>query len=168
MTGDAHIRRSTGSRSAIRGGGLALTASVAALACGAAVPAQASASPLLEVRAVYRSVLDAEYFGPSSALCGRLTATGRAAFTAGGGGSCTQAFAAQQRVLRHRVPGVDDSGYTPAQWREVVDRVMAALKVTVRGTRASAIGPSGIPGRTELVHAGGRWLFTSYPPSVQS
>jgi hypothetical protein len=147
---------------------LAGTASAVVLAGVAAAPAQASASSLRQVRAVYRSVLSAEYFGPSSAVCGRLTATGRAAFTAGGGGSCAQVFVIEQRVLRHRVPGVDDSGYTPAQWREVVDQVMAALKVTIHGTRASAIGPSGIPGRTELVHAGGRWLFTSFPPTIQS
>jgi hypothetical protein len=147
------------------------------LGCGAAIlwlvavgmtPAGATASPLTQVRSVYRTVLTAEYFGPSSAVCGRLTSSGRASFTAGGGGTCPHAFITQQHVLRHKVPGVDDSGYTPAQWRQVVDQVMAALKVTVTGSTGSAIGPSGIPGRTRLVKVGGRWLFTTYPPSVAS
>lgn len=132
------------------------------------LPAGAVASPLTQVRAVYRGVLSAEYFGPSSAVCGRLTSSGRASFAAGGGGTCSHAFITQQHVLRHKVPGVDDSGYTPVQWRQVVDQVMAALRVTVSGSTALAIGPSGIPGRTRLVKVGGRWLFTTYPPSIES
>jgi hypothetical protein len=133
----------------------------------AVVRAQAAAGPAGEVRTVYRSVLSAEYFGPASAVCGRLSARGRASFSAGGQRSCTQAFAAEQHVLRHPIAGVDDSGYSPAQWRQVVDRVMGRLTVTVHGSRASAIGPSGIPGQTDLVKAGGRWVFTGYPPSIE-
>jgi hypothetical protein len=133
-----------------------------------ALPAAAAASPLSQVRTVYRSVLEAEYFGPASGVCSRLTASGRASFTAGGGGTCAHAFAAQQHVLRHKVPDVDDSGFTPTQWRGEVDQVMATLKVTVHGSTASAIGPSGIPGRTVLVRVAGRWMFTTYPPSIQS
>ena len=108
-----------------------------------------AASPLRQVRPSTGACSRPSTSGRRSALCGRLTAHGRAAFTAGGGGSCTQAFAAQQRVLRHKVPGVDDSGYTPAQWREVVDQVMAALQVTSAergprrsGRRGSPAGPS--------------------------
>jgi hypothetical protein len=134
----------------------------------AASPASAATSPRSQVRSVYRAVLTAEYFGPASGVCARLTASGRAAFTAGGGGTCPHAFATQQHVLRHKVAGVDDSGYTPTEWRQVVDQVMGALEVTVDGSKASAVGPSGIPGRTRLVAVGGRWLFTSYPPSVES
>jgi hypothetical protein len=146
----------------------ALAVSAAAAFSVAAPPAGAVASSLTQVRMVYRGVLTAEYFGPSSRVCGRLTATGRAAFTAGGGGTCPHAYATERKVLRHKVPGVDDSGYTPKQWRGVVDQVMADLKVTVSGSKASAVGPSGIPGRTRLVRAGGRWFFTTYPPSIQS
>ncbi|HEV3322681.1 MAG TPA: hypothetical protein VG147_10920 [Solirubrobacteraceae bacterium] len=32
---------------------------------------------------------------------------------------------------------------------------------------ATAIGPSGIPGQTTLVRVNGRWLFSSYPPSIE-
>jgi hypothetical protein len=143
-------------------------------ACGlagagaAAIPAAAAASPVTQVRAVYRSVLTAEYFGPSSRVCGRLTPAGKASFTAGGGGTCAHAYAAERKVLRHKVPDVDDSGYTPTQWRQVVNQTMAGLKVTVNGSKAHAIGPSGIPGRTGLAKIAGRWLFTTYPPSVGS
>jgi hypothetical protein len=162
------MRLSSGLRPKIRRTGLACGLATCSLSGLALAPAGAAASSATQVRSVYRAVLSAEYFGPSSAVCGRLSASGRASFTAGGGGTCSHAFATQQHVLRHKVPGVDDSGYTPAQWRQVVDQVMAALKVTVNGSTASAIGPSGIPGRTRLVTVGGRWLFTTYPPSVQS
>jgi hypothetical protein len=142
---------------------------VAALTAVAALPAAAGATELTQVRTVYRGVLNAEYFGPAAGVCSRLTATGLASFAAGGGGPCPKAFAAEQKVLRHKVPGLDDSGYTPTQWREVVDQLMAGLKVTLHGrAKASAIGPSGIPGLTHLAKVGGRWMFTSYPPSVQS
>jgi hypothetical protein len=143
-------------------------AAALAVAGLAALPAGAAASPLSQVRTVYRGVLSAEYFGPSSAVCGRLTASGRASFTAGGGGTCPHAYATQRQVLRHKVPGVDDSGYTPKQWRGVVDRVMANLEVTLSGSKASAVGPSGIPGRTRLARIGGRWFFTTYPPTIES
>ncbi|HEY5197880.1 MAG TPA: hypothetical protein VIJ51_12725 [Solirubrobacteraceae bacterium] len=160
---------SRGSRPAIRGATFAAVLIAAALAGPVGVPAQASASSLSQVRTVYRGVLTAEYFGPSSGVCGRLSASGRASFTAGGGGTCAHVFATEQHVLRHKVPGVDDSGYTATQWRQVVDQVMAMLTVTLHGaTKASAIGPSGIPGRTHLVKTGGRWLFTSYPPTIES
>jgi hypothetical protein len=163
------MQRSRGPRPAIRRAMSTVLVSLAAIIGAAAVPAQASASTLSQVRTVYRSVLTAEYFGPSSGVCGRLTASGRASFTAGGGGTCAHVFATEQHVLRHKEAGVDDSGYTPAQWRTVVNQVMAMLTVTRHGsTKASAIGPSGIPGRTRLVKTGGRWLFTTYPPTIQS
>lgn len=148
-----------------------LAATAVALGIGAtagAGAAEASSGAVTQVRAVYRTVLTAEYFGPASAMCSHLTAAGVKSFTAGGAGTCTHAFAEQQHVLKHKTKGVDDSGYTAAQWRQVVSTVMAHLKVTVHGSHASAIGgESGIPGRTTLVKVKGAWLFSSYPPSVQ-
>ena len=136
--------------------------------CGAAV-ADASTSAVSHVRSVYRTVLNAEYFGPSNAVCSRLTAAGVRSFTAGGAGTCKNAFDQEQHVLKHKTPGDDDSGYRPSDWRHIVSNVMGALKVTVHGSRATATGGlSGIPGRTTLVKVKGRWLFSSYPPSIQS
>jgi hypothetical protein len=129
--------------------------------------ADAASGARAEVRAVYRRVLTAEYFGPASAVCSRLTSLGVKSFTAGGQGSCTHAFDEQQSVLKHKTRGVDDSGYTPGSWRTVVNQVMAHLQVSVHGAHATAIGPSGIPGQTSLVKLKGRWLFNSYPPSIQ-
>jgi hypothetical protein len=143
--------------------GLAL---LLAASCSAAA---ASSSAVEQVRAVYRAVLTAEYFGPASGVCSHLTPAGVRSFTAGGAGSCTHAFDQQQRILRHKTEDVDDSGYTAAQWRKVVNSVMGQLKVTVHGTHAAAIGgDSGIPGMTTLVSVTGNWLFNSYPPSIQS
>lgn len=131
--------------------------------------AAASGGATAQVRSVYQSVLTAEYFGPASAVCSRLTASGVKSFTAGGAGTCQNAFAEEQHVLRHKTEGVDDSGYTAAQWRSVVKSVMAHLKVSVHGSHASAIGgESGIPGKTTLVEVKGKWLFSSFPPSIQS
>jgi hypothetical protein len=144
---------------------LTLTLLWASLVCGVA---GASTNAVSRVRDVYRSVLDAEYFGPSSAVCSRLTASGVKSFTAGGQGTCRRAFDAEQHVLRHKMRGVDDSGFTARQWRQEVSQVMGTLKITVHGTHASAIGPSGIPGRTTLVEISGTWFFSSYPPSIQS
>jgi hypothetical protein len=145
---------------------------VCALALGMGVMtggvADAATGPRAEVRAVYRSVLLAEYFGPASAVCSRLTARGVKSFTAGGQGTCTHAFDEQRSVLRHKTRGVDDSGFTPRSWRTVVAQVMAQLRLSVHGAHATAIGPSGIPGQTSLVKVNGRWLFNSYPPSIQS
>ena len=132
---------------------------------GAAATAAGGAGP--QVRAVYRSVLTAEYFGPASAVCSRLTASGIKSFTAGGQGTCRHAFDEQQHVLRHKTRGIDDSGFTARKWRKEVDQVMAHLKVSIHGAHATAIGPSGIPGQTTLVRVNGRWLFSSYPPSIQ-
>ncbi len=49
---------------------------------GATASAASGSGP--QIRAVYRSVLTAEYFGPASAVCSRLTANGVNSFTAGG------------------------------------------------------------------------------------
>ncbi|HEY5318851.1 MAG TPA: hypothetical protein VIJ20_12755 [Solirubrobacteraceae bacterium] len=136
-----------------------------------AAAAQASSPAVTAVRAVYRTVLTAEYFGPGSAVCSHLTAAGVKSFTAGGAGTCKHAFQQQQQqhMLKHKIKDDDNSGYTPTQWRQEVSFVMAHLKVSVHGAHASAIGgESGIPGRTTLVEVGGKWLFSSYPPSVQS
>lgn len=112
-------------------------------------------------------MLTAEYFGRAGAECSRLTATGVKSFTAGGSGTCTEAFDIQQHGLRHKITGNDNSGYTPAAWRAVVRTVMAHLRLSVHGSHATAIGQSGIPGETRLVEIKGRWLFDSYPPSIQ-
>jgi hypothetical protein len=141
---------------------------LATVGVGVAVAAGSSGG-VTQVRTVYRTVLTAEYFGPASGFCSHLTAAAVRSFTAGGAGSCTHAFDQQQHVLRHKTKGVDDSGYTAAQWRVVVNSVMGQLKVSVHGTHATAIGgASGIPGRTTLVRVAGKWLFNSYPPSIQS
>jgi hypothetical protein len=141
----------------------------ALLVCALAIVPQAGAStrPVTQVRAVYRKVLTAEYFGPASAVCSRLAPSGKRSFTVGYP-SCFAAFKAQQHVLRHKTPGIDNSGYTPRQWRRTVRSVMAHLRVRVHGAHAAAIGgESGIPGRTTLVKRSRGWLFTSYPPSIQ-
>jgi hypothetical protein len=146
---------------------------VAALLVGAPLfgntVAGASSDQAAAVRAVYRKVLTAEYFGPARAVCSRLTARGKRSFAAtSGASSCRAAFKAQQHILKHKNPHIDNSGYTPSGWRHVVHSVMAHLKVSIRGSRASAVGgESGIPGKTTLVKVGGRWLFNSYPPSIQ-
>ena len=144
---------------------LAFAVPVAAIA---ASPVTIAASPATQVRALYRAVLTAEYFGPASAVCSKLTPAGERSFTAGGFSSCTAAFKAMQHTLRHRTAGVDDSGFTPGQWRAEVTTVMNHLRVTVHGTRASVIGTqSGIPGRTTLVREPAGWRFSSYPPTIQ-
>src|ERR1700733_10202758 len=132
---------------------------------GATASAASGSSP--QIRAVYRSVLAAEYFGPASAVCSRLTASGVNSFTAGGPGTCRHAFDALQNVLRHKTPGVDDSGFTAREWRIEVAQVMAHLKLSIHGAHATAVGPSGIPGQTTLARIKGRWLFSSYPPSIE-
>ena len=146
----------------------ALAIALVTVAVSGATASAAGGSPKAQVRAVYRSVLTAEYFGPASAVCSRLTRNGVRAFTAGNQTSCRHAFDVQQHVLRHKTPGVDDSGYTAHQWRtEIVASVMAHLKVSIDGTNASAIGPSGIPGKTTFVMINGKWLIDSYPPSIE-
>jgi hypothetical protein len=148
-----------------------ITAAILALAIPAAGASAAtpSSTSLTQIRAVYRTVLTAEYFGPASGVCSHLTASGLKSFTAGGGGTCTHAFAQERQILTHKTKGVDDSGYTADQWRGLVNSVMSHLKVTIDGAHASAIGgDSGIPGRTTLVHVRGRWEFSSYPPSLSS
>lgn len=145
---------------------IAVAIALATIAMTCATASGAS-GPGAQVRAVYRSVLTAEYFGPASAVCSRLTASGVKSFTAGGEGTCRHAFNDLQHVLRHKTPGVDDSGFTAREWRVEVAEVMARLKLSIHGTRATAIGPSGIPGQTTVVRVNGRWLFSSYPPSIE-
>jgi hypothetical protein len=134
-----------------------------------AATAAASSSPAAQVKSVYRTVLTAEYFGPASGVCSHLTASGVHSYIAGGASSCTAAFKASQHVLKHKMKDVDDSGFTPSQWRTEVKQIMATLKVSVHGSHATAIGgDSGIPGQTKLVLVGGKWKFSTYPPSIQS
>lgn len=147
---------------------LLATATIACVALVGAPQASGSSRPVRQVRSVYRKVLTAEYFGPASAVCSRLAASGKRAFTAGGARNCVAAFKAQQHILKHKTRGIDNSGYTPKEWRRVVNRVMAHLRVRVHGSRASAVGgQSGIPGKTTLIKRSRGWLFTSYPPSIE-
>jgi hypothetical protein len=70
--------------------------------------ASAASGSSSQIRAVYRSVLTVEYFGPASAVCSRLTASGVNSFAAGGQGTRRHAFDDLQNVLRHKTPGVDE------------------------------------------------------------
>ena len=129
--------------------------------------AQASTRAVLRVRAVYRTVLTAEYFGPASGVCSHLTDAAVRSFTSGGLGTCRRAFAEVQHTLRRKARNVDNAGYTPNQWHEVVAAAMSDLNVHVHGARATAIGgQTGIQRRIRLVQVGGRWLLNSTPPSV--
>jgi hypothetical protein len=143
---------------------VALVLAVGGIAASA--PAEAAAdAPAPQVRAVYRKVLTAEYFGPASAVCSSLTAKGVRSFTAGRE-TCTRAFDAQQHVLKHKTPGDDDSGYSASGWRQLVNSFMAHLTVTITGSRATATAQYGL-GAAQLVRVDGRWLF-DLCPSVQS
>ena len=143
--------------------GVAVSASVLALA-----PLAAAATPAAAIRAVYRTVLTAEYFGPASALCGNLTAAGTRAFTAAAPGqSCKAAYDQLHHTLHHKQPDNDNSGYTAKAYRSTVATFMANLKISVRGTRASVHGPSGL-GPSKLVEVGGHWRFSAYPPTAES
>ncbi|MGP0053369.1 MAG: hypothetical protein ACLPZR_31630 [Solirubrobacteraceae bacterium] len=131
-------------------------------------PLAAAASPPAAIRAVYRTVLTAEYFGPASAVCGNLTAAGIRAFTAAAPGqSCTAAYDQLHHTLHHKQPDNDNSGYTATAYRGTVATFMANLTISVRGARASVHGPSGL-GPSKLVEVGGHWRFSAYPPTVES
>jgi hypothetical protein len=141
----------------------AVSVSVLALA-----PLAAAASPAAAIRAVYQTVLTAEYFGPASAVCGNLTAAGIRAFTAAAPGpSCTASYDQLHHTLHHKQPDNDNSGYTAKAYRGTVAMFMANLKISVRGKRASVHGPSGL-GPSRLVEVGGHWRFSAYPPTVES
>jgi hypothetical protein len=131
-------------------------------------PLAAAASPAAAIRAVYRTVLTAEYFGPANAVCGNLTAAGIRAFAgAVPGQSCTAAYDQLHHTLHHKQPDNDNSGYTATAYRSTVTTFIANLKISVHGTRASVHGPSGL-GPSELVEVGGHWRFSAYPPTVES
>jgi hypothetical protein len=118
-----------------------------------------------QVKAVYKSVMLAEYFGPQSAVCGKLTSEGVKEFkleTATS--SCAKAFKANQHVLTHKQPDNDNSGYSKSEWRTVVKQFVSALKVRIHGSKASVTGPSNL-GDAKLVNVGGDWLVASGPPS---
>jgi hypothetical protein len=154
----------------MRAGRTFMTIAVAAVLVSvlAVPPLAVAASPLAAIRAVYRTVLSAEYFGPANAVCGNLTAAGVRAFTAATPGqSCTAAYDQLHHTLHHKQPDNDNSGYTAKAYRSTVATFMANLKITVRGTRASVHGPSGL-GPSKLVEVGGHWRFSAYPPTVES
>ena len=144
-----------------------VTLAAVILSLAISVVAQASGGAVSHIRAVYRAVLRAEYFGPANAVCSHLTAAAVKSFTAGHATTCQRAFHQDQRALRRKSKNVDNSGYTRAQWRAVIASVMADLKVRVHGPRATALdGQAGIPGQSRLVNLRGRWMFNSDPPSV--
>jgi hypothetical protein len=141
-------------------GGLAIS--------GLALPSAAAASPAAAIRAEYRAVLTAEYFGPARVVCGNLTAAGVRSFTAAAPGqSCTAAYDQLRHILHHKQPDNDNSGYTAKAYRSVVAEFMANLSISVHGNRASVHGPSGL-GPSKLVKVDGRWRFSAYPPTVES
>jgi hypothetical protein len=146
-----------------------MATAVAAVASVLALPPLAAAtSPAAAIRVVYRTVLTAEYFGPADAVCGNLTAAGTKAFTTGlPGQSCTAAYNQLHHTLHYKQPDNDNSGYTAKAYRSTVATFMAGLKISVRGTRASVHGPSGL-GSSKLVEVGGHWRFSAYPPTVES
>ena len=145
----------------------ALVAACASAA--AAAPAGAATSAVGQVKAVYRSVMLAEYFGTASGVCGELTAKGRRDFELDTSShTCPASWRAVHYELHHKIKGVDNSGYTPAQWRATVKNILAHLTVRARGATATAVGPYGIPGKTKLILVRGRWVFDTAPPSVQS
>ena len=146
----------------------AVLAGATCAAIGAA-PAGASAGAVGQVKSLYKSVMLAEYFGPASGVCSHLTAKGKKAYELeASAGTCPAAFKKLQHTLKHKTQGVDNSGYTPKQWRATVNDIVAHLTVHVNGSRASAVGPSGVPGKTTLVKTSGGWIFTSAAPSPQS
>lgn len=125
-------------------------------------------TPAGAVRSLYRQVLLSEFTGPAQAVCSQLTPAGRKSFAAGRAKSCTAAFAARKRVLWRKAGVADNAPKAFARWDKLVDRVMAHLKVSVRGTQASATGgESGIPRHTTLVLGSGGWLLSSGPPRIQ-
>jgi hypothetical protein len=131
-------------------------------------PAATAASPAAAIRAKYRAVLTAEYFGPASVVCGNLTAAGVRSFTAAAPEeSCTAAYDQLRHILHHKQPDNDNSGYTAQAYRSVVAEFMANLNISVHGKRASVHGPSGL-GASKLVEVHGRWRFSAYPPTVES
>ena len=81
-------------------------------------PARA-VSPVAAIRAVYRTVLTAEYFGPASAVCRNLTAAGVRSFTA-----ATPGKPARRRTTSSTTPSTTSSPAT-----------------TTRGTRPRRTGP---------------------------
>lgn len=136
------------------------------LTLAGASAAGASTGAASRIRSVYGAVLNAEYFGPASGVCSHLSRSGVRSYTSGGKASCARAFIDQQRTLTTTTKNVDNTGYTPTQWQQVVSTVMANLRVKVHGKRARVTGgQSGIAGKT-LVDVKGRWLFVTAPPSV--
>jgi hypothetical protein len=141
-----------------------LTASGLVVQSMAAMAAPATVA----IRTVYRTVLTAEYFGPTNAVCGNLTAAGIRSFTAAAPKEgCTAAYDQLHRILHHKQPDDDNSGYTAKAYRSAVSMFMANLTINVHGAHASVHGPSGL-GPSTLVETGGHWRFGAYPPTVES
>lgn len=107
------------------------------------------------VRAEYTKVLLAEFFGPARAVCSQLTSKGVHAYTHGVS-SCGKVFAADQRALKLKLAAT--------RWPAVVEAAVARLRVTIHGRRATAVDPSGLFRRTELVKVRKVWRFAGAPP----
>jgi hypothetical protein len=124
--------------------------------------ASAKTSPAAAVRAEYRKVVLAEFFGPARAVCTQLTASGRRAYA--GGHRCTTVFAGDQRALALKLGGGPGSSVARNEWRNEVASVLAHLEVKLQGRRASAIDRSGVFHKAVLVRVGRYWRFSSVPP----
>ena len=123
---------------------MATAVAAVSLSVLASAPLAAAASPPAAIRAVYRTVLTAEYFGPATAVCGNLTAAGIRAFTAAAPEqSCTAAYDQLHHTLHHKQPDNDNSGYTAKAYRSTVTTFMANLKISVRERARPSTDPRG-------------------------
>lgn len=121
---------------------LSIAVLIAASLVATAIASAHTSTAASKVKAVYKSVMLAEYFGPQSAVCGNLTSEGVKEFkleTATS--SCAKAFKANQHVLKHKQPGNDNSGYSKPEWRTAVKQFVSALKVRIHGSKAKRDRP---------------------------
>jgi hypothetical protein len=142
-------------------------AAIAAIAGGSAFgmagAATAKSSAPAAVKAEYRKVLSAEFFGPARAVCSQLTTEGLRAYT-GGVETCDTVFAGNQRAIALKVGGGTAAPNAAAAWRNEVTTIMAHLNVKISGRHATASDPSGAFRRSRLEQVGRGWKFTSAPP----
>ncbi len=143
---------------------IALGSAVAPAAASAREPTTTRAATIRAVESEYRRVALAEFFGPTSAVCGQLTAAGLHDYSHGAAG-CARVFAENQRALALKLGGGSDSAAARAAWRKAVSLAVAHLAVKMVGAReAITADHSGLFRRTHLVKVRGHWRFSSAPP----